>query len=285
MSKRGRKKESHSKRVPLPPIQEPEVHGLNLHPKRILYHPLLPIIIGITSSAWSSNMILTLWIILVCSAWLCFDIFPWAKWVGIRISNRNSSFVRQLGQSGKEEAIANRNQLKQGWVAIIAVFFFSLVLLVMAKADRYVINSVLQSYKEDTFQQLHGSLSFPTGGDRNNTRFTIENDSSHDITLIDFECHINHVIAAGGRIERVSEALPSGVLVHHGGDKSNSICPGNNHLIELHDVICGDITWAIVYALREDPKALQRKQYRFSLARGESEWSGIALDGVYPPCQ
>ena len=95
------------RRTRLPSIDVPELQGVNLHPKKLPFHPLIPIIIGIASATWGSNLRMTLWIILGCSVWLCFDLWPWAQWAGIKISNRKASFVHQLGKEGKEEATAN----------------------------------------------------------------------------------------------------------------------------------------------------------------------------------
>lgn len=256
-------------------------------PKDLLKHPLVAIVVGVLVTGFGKDVLLALLGILICAAWLCWDLSPWTTLLSVTFANRYRTYANHFGAYGKGEAEWKRQKLREAGQSIILTTMCLLILGLMYFADRHVITTAIQGYKDDTYKEMIGSLTFPEGGSRNNTKFSVTNNSSHRITLVNMKCTTNHVLFDfGNEISSGDTTFVFNVPLHPGGDTQSENCPTENHVYRMghRPIICGDLSWKIQYVLDEDSTDIQTKEYRYVLNRGENAWSGVATSSAIKKC-
>jgi hypothetical protein len=287
-----KKRRQLTKPIVLPPIRLSKPESFSLHPKHWKHHPLVGIGVGAFLANLGRYMVPVLIGLSICAVWIASELWPWADWIGSWGANRDvPTFTHHYGEFGKTWYETKRKSLQDSFRSIAFAYLCFPVLALYFIAAGYAINKHIEEEQNEVQQKLSASLTLPSNRFLKNSKFTITNNSAIDIRMRSVYCNIRSgILMSGFELGNDVLEVPNvGLTLHANGDATNMNCPTDNGVLKLNfqndGIACGDFLWTITYSIRDEPKIMERKQYRYTLSRDENEWSQTALDDPPIRCQ
>jgi hypothetical protein len=263
----------------LAPLDAPKKERFSLNPKQLPRHPLLPVFVAMLLTGLGKQIMPTMVGLLLCAAWLFYDLWPLATWAGVSYANRFGRFRRHWGDYGKDEAELTRESLRKSAQSIADVVLCSCLCFRWLIVSLQLLRARLAEEATEVDEGLVASLTMPEGARLNNAKFTISNGSSHEIHLETGICWIRYGLFERGYQKNVY-LIPeiADTILRPSGDGYSMNCPATS-LVDSGGVLCADVVWSVRYALMDSPKSMAEKDFRFVLYPGEKVWSKMPADG------
>jgi hypothetical protein len=263
----------------LAPLDAPKKERFSLHPKQLPRHPLSPVFVAMLRTGLGKQIVPTMVGLLVCAAWLFYDLWPLATRAGVLYANRFGQFRRHWGDYGKGEAEVKRESLRKSARSIAYLVLCSFVCMCWLTVSLQLVRARVAEEATEVDEGLVASLTMPEGARLNNAKFTISNGSSHAVHLETGICWIRYGLFERGYQKNV-HLIPeiADTILRPSGDGYSMNCPATS-LVESGGVVCADVVWSVLYALMDDPKSVTEKDFRFVLYPGEKVWSKMPADG------
>jgi hypothetical protein len=120
---------------------------------------------------------------------------------------------------------------------------------------------------------------FEAGLDLNAGYVNLLNGSSFDIRIKGLTCDVHDLQTKNNIRIQVPFTVPLDVSLGKDGDGQAFPCIPRSVVapVEPSPVVCGDVTWKIVYSIDGDSKENQELDVRYVLPRGDTAWHRYAL--------
>ena len=161
----------------------------------------------------------------------------------------------------------------------IAFFSTCLVLGLVNLASFAVIRYYHQKQMVVEIKEHLMVTPFEPGSDLNAGYVNLVNGSSSDIRILRLTCNVNDLKTVNHDGLRGPFTMGTDVSIAKDGDGEAFPCIPRGMLSssEPSPIVCGDVSWKIVYTVEGDPKEEQELNVRYVLPRGDTAWHRYAL--------